>query len=116
MVETMYDNMALNLKYMMDDIMDKIIDSHLQDEEISQDQLQLAYKELDPVQFITDDVTDILADMVSYSAQKLLGRKVQGADLDNITNKFIEVLTLEELVLLGLVSEERVLEVYNDLM
>lgn len=96
--------------------MEQIIDSHLRDEEMTQDQLELAYKELDPAQFITDDTLNILADMVSYSAQKLLGTKVQGIDLDNITNKFIEVLTLEELVLLGLVSEERVLEVYNDLM
>ena len=101
---------------MIDDVMNKIIDSHLEDEEIAQEQLEQAYKTLDPNQFITDDVTDILADIVSYSAQKLLGKKVQGADLDNITNKFIEVLTLEELVLLGLVSEERVLEVYNNLM
>ena len=96
--------------------MNKIIDSHLEDEEIAQEQLEQAYKELDPNQFINSDVIDILADIVSYSAQKLLGKKVQGADLDNITNKFIEVLTLEELVLLGLVSEERVLEVYNNLM
>lgn len=96
--------------------MDKIIDSHLEDEEIAQEQLEQAYKELDLNQFINSDVIDILADIVSYSAQKLLGKKVQGADLDNITNKFIEVLTLEELVLLGLVSEERVLEVYNNLM
>ena len=95
--------------------MNKIIDSHLEDEEIAQEQLEQAYKTLDPNQFINSDVIDILADMVSYSAQKLLGKEVQGADLDNITNKFIEVLTLEELVLLGLVSEERVLEVYNDL-
>jgi hypothetical protein len=101
---------------MIDDVMNKIIDSHLEDEEIAQEQLEQAYKTLDPNQFITDDVIDILADIVSYSAQKLLGKKVQGADLDNITNKFIEVLTIEELVLLGLVSEERVLEVYNDLM
>jgi hypothetical protein len=100
---------------MIDDVMNKIIDSHLEDEEIAQEQLEQAYKTLDPNQFITDDVIDILADIVSYSAQKLLGKKVQGADLDNITNKFIEVLTIEELVLLGLVSEERVLEVYNDL-
>lgn len=101
---------------MIDDVMNKIIDSHLKDEEMTQEQLEQAYKTLDPNQFINSDVIDILADMVSYSAQKLLGTKVQGADLDNITNKFIEVLTLEELVLLGLVSEERVLEVYNDLM
>jgi len=101
---------------MINDVMEQIIDSHLQDEEMTQDQLELAYKKLDPAQFITDDTLNILADMVSYSAQKLLGTKVQGTDLDNITNKFIEVLTLEELVLLGLVSEERVLEVYNDLM
>jgi hypothetical protein len=100
---------------MIDDVMNKIIDSHLEDEEIAQEQLEQAYKTLDPNQFINSDVIDILADMVSYSAQKLLGKKVQGADLDNITNKFIEVLTIEELVLLGLVSEERVLEVYNDL-
>lgn len=101
---------------MIDDVMNKIIDSHLEDEETTQEQLEQAYKTLDPEQFINSDVIDILADMVSYSAQKLLGTKVQGTDLDNITNKFIEVLTLEELVLLGLVSEERVLEVYNDLM
>jgi hypothetical protein len=100
---------------MINDVMNKIIDSHLEDEEIAQEQLEQAYKTLDPNQFINSDVIDILADMVSYSAQKLLGKKVQGADLDNITNKFIEVLTIEELVLLGLVSEERVLEVYNDL-
>lgn len=100
----------------MDNVMDKIIDSHLKDEEMTQEQLEQAYKTLDPEQFINSDVIDILADMVSYSAQKLLGTKVQGTDLDNITNKFIGVLTLEELVLLGLVSEERVLEVYNDLM
>jgi len=101
---------------MIDDVMNKIIDSHLKDEEMTQEQLEQAYKTLDPEQFINSDVIDILADMVSYSAQKLLGTKVQGTDLDNITNKFIEVLTLEELVLLGLVSEERVLEVYNNLM
>jgi hypothetical protein len=99
---------------MIDDVMNKIIDSHLEDEETTQEQLEQAYKTLDPEQFINSDVIDILADMISYSAQKLLGTKVQGTDLDNITNKFIEVLTLEELVLLGLVSEERVLEVYND--
>jgi hypothetical protein len=101
---------------MIDDVMNKIIDSHLEDEEMTQEQLEQAYKTLDPNQFINSDVIDILADIVSYSAQKLLGKKVQGADLDNITNKFIEVLTIEELVLLGLVSEERVLEVYNNLM
>jgi len=101
---------------MIDDVMNKIIDSHLKDEEMTQEQLEQAYKTLDPEQFINSDVIDILADMVSYSAQKLLGTKVQGTDLDNITNKFIEVLTLEDLVLLGLVSEERVLEVYNNLM
>lgn len=101
---------------MIDDVMNKIIDSHLKNEEMTQEQLEQAYKTLDPNQFINSDVIDILADMVSYSAQKLLGTKVQGTDLDNITNKFIEVLTLEELVLLGLVSEERVLEVYNNLM
>jgi len=101
---------------MINDVMEQIIDSHLRDEEMTQDQLELAYKELDPVQFITDDTLNILADMVSYSAQKLLGTTIESANLDNITNKFINVLTLEELVLLGLVSEERVLEVYNDLM
>lgn len=116
MVETLYNNMEFNTKYMIDNVMDKIIDGHLQDEEMAQEQLELAYKELDSAKFITDDVIDILADMVSYSAHKLLGTKIQDIDLSNITNKFINVLTLEELVLLGLVSKERVLEVYNDLM
>ena len=100
----------------MDNVMEKIIYSHLRDEEMTQDLLEKAYAELSPTEFITDEVTDILADMVSYSAHKLLGTKIQDIDLSNITNKFINVLTLEELVLLGLVSEERVLEVYNDLM
>lgn len=116
MVETLYDNMEFNTKYMINNVMEQIIDSHLRDEEITQDQLELAYKELDPAQFITDDALNILADMISYSAQYLLGTTIEGANLDNITNRFINVLTLEELVLLGLVSEEKVLEVYNDLM
>tara|TARA_R110000822_G_scaffold14829_3_gene51725 strand:+ start:8025 stop:8357 length:333 start_codon:yes stop_codon:yes gene_type:complete len=106
MVETLYGNLEFNFKHMIDDVMNKIIDSHLQDEEIAQEQLEQAYKELEPSLFITDDLVEHMAIVFGEALE------CEDSITIEIVIQMLKGLTLKQLVKANIVTVQDVVEQY----
>lgn len=96
----------------MDNVMDKIIDSHLQHEEQTEETLELAMIHLDPAIFITEDRQDILEAIIDIGVKQVSKNKISNNLCTTISEKLIKQLTIEEMIEMGLVSAEQVLEEY----
>jgi hypothetical protein len=96
----------------MDNVMDKIIDSHLQHEQQTEETLELAMIHLDPAIFITEDRQDILEAMIEIGVKHIAKSTIPDSIFTTISEKLIKQLTIEEMIEIGLVSPEQVLEEY----
>ena len=96
----------------MDNVMDKIIDSHLQHEEQTEETLELAMIHLDPAIFITEDRQDILEAIIDIGVKQVSKNKISNNLCTTISEKLIKQLTIEEMIEMGLVSPDQVLEEY----
>ena len=96
----------------MDNVMDKIIDSHLQHEQQTEETLELAMIHLDPAIFITEDRIEILEAIIKVGVNQVSSNTFPDYLCATISEKLIKQLTIEEMLEMGLVSADQVLEEY----
>ena len=96
----------------MDNVMDKIIDNQLQYEQQTEETLELAMIHLDPAIFITEDRQEILEAMIDIGVKQVSKHRISDNLCTTISEKLIKQLTIEEMIEIGLVSPEQVLEEY----
>jgi hypothetical protein len=96
----------------MDNVMDKIIDSHLQYEQQTEETLELAMIHLDPAIFITEERQDILEAMIEIGVKHIAKSTIPDSIFTTISEKLIKQLTIEEMLEIGIVSAQEILEEY----
>ena len=96
----------------MDNVMDKIIDNHLQYEQQTEETLELAMIHLDPAIFITEDRIEILEAIIDIGVKQVSKNTIPDNLCTTISEKLIKQLTIEEMIEIGLVSPDQVLEEY----
>lgn len=96
----------------MDNVMEKIIDNQLQYEQQTEETLELAMIHLDPAIFITEDRQDILEAIIDIGVKQVSKSTVPDNLCTTISEKLIKQLTIEEMIEIGLVSPDQVLEEY----
>lgn len=96
----------------MDNVMDKIIDKQLQYEQQTEETLELAMIHLDPAIFITEDRQEILEAMIEIGVKQVSKTTIPDNLCTTVSKKLIKQLTIEEMIEMGLVSEDQVLEEY----
>ena len=96
----------------MDNVMDKIIDSHLQYEQQTEETLELAMIHLDPAIFITEERTEILEAMIEIGVKHIAKSTIPDSIFTTISEKLIKQLTIEEMLEIGIVSAQEILEEY----
>ncbi len=96
----------------MDNVMDKIIDSHLQHEQETEETLELAMIHLDPAIFITEDRIEILEAIIDIGVKQVSSSTFPDHLCTTISEKLIKQLTIEEMIEMALISPDQVLEEY----
>ena len=91
----------------MTNVMEQVIDNYLQEEQDTEETLRLAYLELEPSLFVTDDLVEHYAIVFG-----------EALECDNditmkiVTEKMLLALTLEQLVEANIVTVQDVVEQY----
>ena len=96
----------------MDNVMDKIIDNHLPNQQQTEETLELAMIHLDPAIFITEDRIEILEAIIDIGVKQVSKHRISDNLCTTISEKLIKQLTIKEMIEIGLVSAEQVLEEY----
>jgi len=91
----------------MIDIMEQRVDDYLREEESTEETLRLAYLELEPSLFVTDDLVEHMA--------IVFGEALECEDeitMKIVAEKMLSALTLEQLVEANIVTTQDVVEQY----
>lgn len=96
----------------MDDVMNKLIDRHLQEEEDTAETLKLAYQELDPDIFKNEDVHELLCTALEIGIKNVFLVEPSELAIQNISEKLLLTLSIEDMVEMNLTTIDRVIEEY----